>query len=185
MLQEVLGADGNPLEDRHGTKMTRDIVQFVPLRNFNTQRADFSLVSSRNIRNYYLVTGSRDFDRDSHSVSILHEQERNQTQPSHDTTLSTAAATVISSCTEHSGTCTAQVNITKLNSHPILYHNLAVHNILLTTQQSTPYPSQPAPLSNSTDHKSNCTVSRGQSAPYPSQPTPYPATNPTGPQTTN
>ena len=50
LLQEVLDADDNPLRDRHGNKMARDIVQFVPLRNFNTQGADFSLVSG-NIRN--------------------------------------------------------------------------------------------------------------------------------------
>ena len=49
LLQEVLDADDNPLRDRHGNKMARDIVQFVPLRNFNTQGADFSLVSG-NIR---------------------------------------------------------------------------------------------------------------------------------------
>ena len=32
--------------DRSGVKMVRDIVQFVPLRDFKRQGANFSLVSS-------------------------------------------------------------------------------------------------------------------------------------------
>lgn len=43
----MLDADDTPLVDRNGTKMFRDIVQFVPLREFKTQGADFSLVSNR------------------------------------------------------------------------------------------------------------------------------------------
>lgn len=46
MLQEILDADDTPLVDRRGTKMSRDIVQFVPLRQFQRQGSNFSLVSS-------------------------------------------------------------------------------------------------------------------------------------------
>ena len=41
----MLDADDNPLVDRYGKKMARDIVQFVPLREFQTRSgANFSLV---------------------------------------------------------------------------------------------------------------------------------------------
>ncbi|XP_064406207.1 copine-9-like isoform X1 [Halichondria panicea] len=41
---EVLDADDNPLANKYGEKMTRDIVQFVPLRQFKSKGgADFSL----------------------------------------------------------------------------------------------------------------------------------------------
>ncbi len=44
--QEVLDADDNPLTNKYGEKMTRDIVQFVPLRQFKSKGgANFSLVS--------------------------------------------------------------------------------------------------------------------------------------------
>ena len=44
--QEVLDADDNPLKNKYGEKMARDIVQFVPLREFRTRGgANFSLVS--------------------------------------------------------------------------------------------------------------------------------------------
>ena len=44
-LQEVLDADDNPLKNRYGETMTRDIVQFVPFREFRSKGgADFSLV---------------------------------------------------------------------------------------------------------------------------------------------
>ncbi len=46
LTQEVLDADDNPLANKYGEKMTRDIVQFVPLRQFKSRGgADFSLVS--------------------------------------------------------------------------------------------------------------------------------------------
>ena len=46
LLQETLDADDTPLVDSQGRRMARDIVQFVPLRQFKTQRgANFSLVS--------------------------------------------------------------------------------------------------------------------------------------------
>ena len=48
LTQEVLDADDNPLANKYGEKMTRDIVQFVPLRQFKSKGgADFSLVSGR------------------------------------------------------------------------------------------------------------------------------------------
>ncbi len=48
LTQEVLDADDNPLANKYGEKMTRDIVQFVPLRQFKSKGgADFSLVSVR------------------------------------------------------------------------------------------------------------------------------------------
>ncbi|XP_065898751.1 copine-9-like [Dysidea avara] len=40
---EILDADDTPLVDRRGVRMARDIVQFVPLREFKTQGVDFSL----------------------------------------------------------------------------------------------------------------------------------------------
>jgi len=52
LLQKILDADDNPLKDRHGTKMIRDIVQFVPFRKCNTQEADFSLVSGNQSHGY-------------------------------------------------------------------------------------------------------------------------------------
>ena len=47
-FQEILDADEEPLISRHGVKMKRDIVQFVPLRQFRKQRDpnNFSLVST-------------------------------------------------------------------------------------------------------------------------------------------
>ncbi len=48
LTQEVLDADDNPLANKYGEKMTRDIVQFVPLRQFKSKGgADFSLVSGQ------------------------------------------------------------------------------------------------------------------------------------------
>ena len=47
--QEVLDADDKPLLDKYGQKMTRDIVQFVPLRQFKSRGgANFSLVRMSN-----------------------------------------------------------------------------------------------------------------------------------------
>lgn len=44
-LQERLDADDTPLVDKYGKRMTRDIVQFVPLRQFVSRRGgEFSLV---------------------------------------------------------------------------------------------------------------------------------------------
>ena len=44
-FQETLDADDNPLVDKRGTRMSRDIVQFVPLREFKTRSSmNFSLV---------------------------------------------------------------------------------------------------------------------------------------------
>ena len=43
--QEILDADDNPLKNKYGEKMSRDIVQFVPLREFKSKTgANFSLV---------------------------------------------------------------------------------------------------------------------------------------------
>ncbi len=43
-LQEVLDADDTPLVNQRGVKMSRDIVQFVPLRNFQSRNGtNFSL----------------------------------------------------------------------------------------------------------------------------------------------
>ena len=43
--QETLDADDNPLCNQYGEKMVRDIVQFVPLRAFQSKSgANFSLV---------------------------------------------------------------------------------------------------------------------------------------------
>ena len=43
-LQERLDADDTPLIDKYGKRMTRDIVQFVPLRQFVSRRGgEFSL----------------------------------------------------------------------------------------------------------------------------------------------
>ena len=47
-MKEILDADENPLVDKFGQRMKRDIVQFVPLREFQTRTgANFSLVRSR------------------------------------------------------------------------------------------------------------------------------------------
>ena len=47
-FQEVLDADENPLIDRSGRRMQRDIVQFVPLRKFHSRSgSNFSLVSKK------------------------------------------------------------------------------------------------------------------------------------------
>lgn len=43
LLQEVLDADDNPLKNKYGEVMDRDIVQFVPLRKVG---ANLSLVIS-------------------------------------------------------------------------------------------------------------------------------------------
>ena len=44
-LQEILDADDDPLKNQYGEKMSRDIVQFVPFRQFRSKSgADFSLV---------------------------------------------------------------------------------------------------------------------------------------------
>lgn len=44
---EVLDADDDPLKNKYGELMSRDIVQFVPLRRFLAQGgANFSLVCS-------------------------------------------------------------------------------------------------------------------------------------------
>ena len=44
-FQEILDADDNPLKNKYGEKMDRDIVQFVPLRTFQSKTgANFSLV---------------------------------------------------------------------------------------------------------------------------------------------
>ena len=46
ITQETLDADDTPLISQSGVKMSRDIVQFVPLRQFQNQSgANFSLVS--------------------------------------------------------------------------------------------------------------------------------------------
>ena len=42
----MLEADDNPLEYNCGTKVEKDIIQFVLLRKYNPQGVDFSLVSS-------------------------------------------------------------------------------------------------------------------------------------------
>ena len=45
LLQETLDADDSPLHNQYGEKMMRDIVQFVPLRAFQSKSgANFSLV---------------------------------------------------------------------------------------------------------------------------------------------
>ena len=47
LLQETLDADDTPLVSQSGVRMSRDIVQFVPLRQFQNQSgANFSLVST-------------------------------------------------------------------------------------------------------------------------------------------
>jgi len=42
-VQEVLDADDEPLKNKYGEKMERDIVQFVPLKKY--VQTNFSLVS--------------------------------------------------------------------------------------------------------------------------------------------
>ena len=47
-MKEILDADENPLVDKYGQRMKRDIVQFVPLREFQIRSgANFSLVRPR------------------------------------------------------------------------------------------------------------------------------------------
>lgn len=54
--QDILDADDNPLIDRSGRKMERDIVQFVPLRQFYSKSgANFSLVSKLISTNHYTL----------------------------------------------------------------------------------------------------------------------------------
>ena len=104
---------------------------------------------------------------------ILPEQVRNQTQPSCEMTLSTAAATVISSCIEH---CTLFNSTSTLSTYPVPQPGSAPY----PTNQSAPYPSQQAPYPTQAITNPTALYPSGQSAPYPSQPT-----GPTGPQTTN
>ena len=47
MTQDTLDADDTPLKDKYGKQMERDIVQFVPFRQFQSRSgANFSLVST-------------------------------------------------------------------------------------------------------------------------------------------
>lgn len=57
-LQERLDADDTPLVDKYGKRMARDIVQFVPLREFVSRKGgEFSLVRRHfNLSRYNLYS---------------------------------------------------------------------------------------------------------------------------------
>ena len=64
----MLDADDNPLVDKYGKKMSRDIVQFVPLREFQTRTgANFSLVHSLGINSVCALY-----------IILMHNEQRRQ-----------------------------------------------------------------------------------------------------------
>ncbi len=86
---EVLDADDDPLKNKYGELMSRDIVQFVPLRRFLSQGgANFSLVSPHllskpvSLSSLSFVTGKGDAGGDSRAATVLHEEGWHHPQPS-------------------------------------------------------------------------------------------------------
>ncbi len=50
-FQEVLDADDEPLKNKYGERMDRDIVQFVPLKKYTN--TNFSLVSATSYQQHF------------------------------------------------------------------------------------------------------------------------------------